>query len=210
MSARVYEQRWRRSTIPSLARSVTSGHNGVVIPRRTRPTSRLAPLAVATVLLLATAPASATTVVLAGLPELADRAELVVEGVVLSASEFPATGGMVYTDTVVRVTRSFKGARVDELIVRMPGGDGVFVEGTPKLKIGSHVLLFLERGNLGDTWVVLGLGQGHFVLEADSFRRNLAGIGFLALGYSTGGEDLEVIAAADLRKFLARRFEVNR
>lgn len=186
---------------------MTSGHNDRVIPKRTSLTS-IAALVVAASLLCAN-PAGATTVIRAGLPELVERADLVVEGEVASAREYVARGE-VYTDYTLQVAARFKGQAPDTLVVRLPGGAGTVVVGTPKLTVGSQVLLFLERGNVGDSWVILGLGQGHFELVEETYVRRLGNVGFIDLPYSTGGEDLTRIAAPDLRAFLRTQLEVRR
>ncbi len=160
----------------------------------------------AATLLAHSPPAQTTTVIRAGLPELSDRADLVVEGRVLSVSEYLAPGGMAYTDYQIRISGRFKGASEDRLVVRLPGGAGTVVLGTPKLVPGTDVLLFLERGHVGDTWVVLGLGQGHFVLDGGEFRRQFTDVGYVDLAYCTGGEALDRVSATQLRRFLSARF----
>jgi hypothetical protein len=154
--------------------------------------------------LLVAAQASSTTVIRAGIPELVDRATLVVEGTVTS-EQVVSDQPLPHTEYTVAIARTWKGDPLEALVVRIPGGGHTVMVGAPKLVMGSRVLLLLEPGT-GGTWVPLGLGQGHFVLDQGHFQRNLDDVIFLDRSFCTGGEFLGQLDAASLRSYLRQHF----
>src|SRR5262245_61172454 len=80
-------------------------------------------LLVLSLLILAAAPALATTMVLGTDEDLFGQAELIVEGTVVAVVPSPA--GLPATAYRVHVERALKGGTVEsELTVRVPGGVG--------------------------------------------------------------------------------------
>src|SRR5690349_4249722 len=114
---------------------------------------------------LAAAPALATTMVLATDEELFDQAALVLEGTVVSQAA--EASGSPATEYRVRVDRTIKGrAPRSEVVVRVPGGttaDGMTLEihGAPELAVGERALLFLAARPDG-TYGALHLAMGAF------------------------------------------------
>jgi len=126
------------------------------------------------ILLLAAAPAFATTMVLGTDEDLFGQAELIAEGTVLAV--VPSPSGLPATGYRVRVERALKGeAPAGELLVRVPGGEGkdgrrLIVWGVPAMQPGERVLLFLDRYPDGD-FGPLHLAMGAFHEVRDGGRR---------------------------------------
>ena len=126
------------------------------------------------ILLLAAAPAFATTMVLGTDEDLFGQAELIAEGTVLAV--VPSPSGLPATGYRVRVERALKGeAPACELLVRVPGGEGkdgrrLIVWGAPAMQPGERVLLFLDRYPDGD-FGPLHLAMGAFHEVRDGGRR---------------------------------------
>ena len=183
-----------------------------------RPLPLLAAFAIAGAVLLPAEPGQATTLVRAGLPELFERADLVIEAKVTKSAvvEIAARPG-VFTDYTLSPTHTYKGESADALVVRHPGGKiargELLIEGMPKLEVGSTVIVFLEalpKGAFEDDetrYLTLGMWQGHFVLSGDGSRfarnadSNLALIS--PMPWCTGGEDRVDFDAKGLRAWLA-------
>jgi Fibronectin type III domain/Matrixin len=131
-----------------MTRQSTSGHHG-----HRRCGAILALLGVGAACgLLTAAPLAATSVVLGSDAELADQAPVILEATVLGlAPELPAGAPRraPTTDYQLRVERVLKGSVAGEMVrLRVLGGrgpDGLTVEvwGTPSLRAGERVLLFL-------------------------------------------------------------------
>ena len=127
-------------------------------------------------LVLAAAPALATTMVLATDEELFDQAALILEGTVVSRG--PDASGSPSTEYRVQVDRTIKGrAPWSEVVVRVPGGttaEGLTLEihGAPELAVGERALLFLKARPAG-TYGILHLAMGAF-REAGVDGRKLA------------------------------------
>jgi hypothetical protein len=122
------------------------------------------------ILLLAAAPAFATTMVMGTDEDLFGQAELIAEGTVLAV--VPSPSGLPATGYRLRVERVIKGeAPGDELLVRVPGGEGkdgrrLIVWGAPEMQAGERVLLFLDRYPEGDFGPLhLALGAFHEVRD---------------------------------------------
>src|SRR5262245_2425749 len=106
-------------------------------------------LSIPVLLILAAAPALATTMVLGTDEDLFGQAELIVEGTVVAVVPSPA--GLPATAYRVHVERALKGRTVEsELTVRLPGGVGadgrrLVIWGAPEFQKRERVLLFLGR-----------------------------------------------------------------
>jgi hypothetical protein len=111
-------------------------------------------------------PASATTVLQVGIPELTRTSEWVVRASVVRVSDVDlrSAGKGLYTDVELKIQESYRGAHVPETyVLRLLGGtgkDGVSmrIPGMPAFTAGEEVVLFLEKTSLGH--IPCGLGQG--------------------------------------------------
>lgn len=137
---------------------------------------RLSLLILISLLVLAAAPALATTMVLGTDEELFDQAPLIVEGTVLSAR--PAASGAPATEYRIRVERTVKGrAPAGDLTLRVLGGTGadgwtLTIWGAPEFAPGERALLFLDPYPDG-AYRPLSLAMGVFH-EVEEAGRKLA------------------------------------
>ncbi len=114
-------------------------------------------------LLIAPAALGGTAVRL-GVPELAERADLIVEARVLSTRVVEAPGTL-QTEAVLQVGRTFAGQALTYRTVRLPGGEredgsGLLIPGMPRLAAGEDVLLFLSAEGKKGARMPIGLSQG--------------------------------------------------
>lgn len=127
-------------------------------------------LAAAAVAVLA-ATAAASVVLRATPREMADTANLVVEGRV-AAVDVRWDDGRTCINTYVTFTveRVHKGAATGSVVVKVPGGtvgdEEVRVEGTAKFEKDEEAMVFLWKDRAGE-WIVLGEAQGKFRLRQD-------------------------------------------
>jgi hypothetical protein len=130
-----------------------------------------AALAAAAVGALATA--AAASIVLRVTPrELADTANLVVEGRVATVDiRWDDAHTCINHYVTVNVDRLHKGTAGGAVVVKVPGGrvgeEEVRVDGTAKFVPDEEVVLFLWKDAQGE-WLVLGEAQGKFVLRRDA------------------------------------------
>jgi hypothetical protein len=108
-------------------------------------------------------------------PQLAERADLVLEGRVRSARGVLAPSGLVETEYLLEVERTLHGEHQPVRTLRvpggvLPGGDGLLLPGMPALLPGEDVLLFLSGPSAAGARMPVGLSQGKFRVET-----NLAG-----------------------------------
>lgn len=130
-------------------------------------------------LLLAARPTrsvDASTALRLGVPELVERAGLVLEAEVASARSVEGPGGLIETEYVLEVDRNFWGGESAERTVRMPGGvledgRGLVLPGLPRLAPGQDVLLFLSEPGSSGVRVPVGLSQGVFRVVTDAEGR---------------------------------------
>ncbi len=113
-----------------------------------------------------------------GLAELAQRADLAVEGRVLGAWARRGVGGRIETEYTLAVARTFVGEPCGLAIVRLPGGvlpdgTGLAIAGMPRLEVGEDVLLFLSAEGTRGTRMPVGLAQGKLrvAVQPDGSRR---------------------------------------
>lgn len=164
--------------------------------------------------------AEATTLKIAGVPELADRAERIVEGRVIRTEVVTyAVGPGVFTEYTVRVDATYKGAHSATVVVRVPGGKRadrhVLVEGMPALSAERTVVLMLEPlptrafpQDAAPAYLPLGLQQGVFTLAPNgaTFHRDaIEANAIFDVPVCTGGEHTVDFEASALRAWLKAR-----
>lgn len=125
-------------------------------------------------ILLGASPAAATRLLLLDTPTLAQRSEDIVVGHVLSTrSYWNAEHSRIFTDVVIGVDETWKGAATEDgtLTLTQLGGhvDGAHynVPGSPSFTIGEEALLFVYRGASGRAQVN-GMAQGKFEIRTDA------------------------------------------
>jgi hypothetical protein len=172
----------------------------------------------ALVLVLLALPARAGTAVRLGLADLAQRADLAIEGRILSTTARAGAGGRIETEILVRVERTFVGAPCGLQTVRLPGGvlpdgRGLCLPGMPALSAGEDVVLFLSAEGPRGTRMPVGLAQGRLrvVVQADGSRRLVGDAAGLALVGPVGtavppGAGIDYVAGlAEIEAGLAAR-----
>lgn len=104
--------------------------------------------------------------------EMADSADLILEGKVVSLSCLRDQAGRIFTRVEVDVAETWKG-RIEGKRLEVFHGGGVLgesrvrVAGQVHFQIGEEVVLFLVRNDRGEA-VTLGLAQGKFQIISDS------------------------------------------
>jgi hypothetical protein len=148
--------------------------------RRILPPTLKVAIAAGLVLLFAVrpgdAPVRAGTAVRMEVPDLAARADLVLEGRVLSAQALEEPSGRIDTEYVLRVDRTLWGEPLAVRSVRIPGGvlpdgRGLVVAGVPHMTPGEDVLLFLSPEGPSGARMPTGLAQGRFRVASDARGR---------------------------------------
>jgi hypothetical protein len=135
--------------------------------------------------------AGATSMTALDLKALLARADRVVLATVVSAeSHWTPSHDAIYTDSVVRVERSYKGKvkSGQTIVVRREGGSvggiGMRVYGSPSLSPGEEAVVFLEERG-GASWVV-GMAQGKWQVSTQNGQKvvhaDLSGIAFVEAG----------------------------
>jgi hypothetical protein len=137
------------------------------------------------VVLLLCLPASATTMLRADLPELAQSADTIVHGTVRRVeSRWSGDGRRIVTDVEIQVTESLKGQAGGSVVVTQPGGRvgdiGQSVSGLASFTPGEEVVLFLERRG-AQAFRVAGMAQGKYQVQ-----RSAEGTRALAVPEPTG------------------------
>jgi hypothetical protein len=131
--------------------------------------------------------------------ELVGRADLIVEGHVLSTRAVEDAGGRIETELDLSVDRTHLGDDRGERRLRLPGGvladgRGMIVPGLPVPVAGDEVLLILSEGTASDLRVPIGLSQGSFRLLRDTSGKRV-GVrdgGGLRLATAGGARLIEV------------------
>jgi hypothetical protein len=122
------------------------------------------------VLALGWLPLAGATLEQLSLDDMIQKSTAIVRGTV-ALSRTAASGPIIYTHYVVRVTENFKGNSPGTVDVAVPGGTANNVRqtfpGAPQFKTGDDYVFFLWTGRSGLTQI-LGLTQGLFALSAGS------------------------------------------
>ncbi len=121
------------------------------------------------------------------LPALVQRSEWIVEARVLGAHTLE-TEGLLLTEYLLEVSRTFKGDDQSYRALRLPGGvradgSGLLIPGVPHLVPGEEALLFLEPEGRAGTRMPTGLAQGKLSVQrgADGAKRLVRDASALAL-----------------------------
>ena len=123
--------------------------------------------------------ASRGVVVRMSVGELAQRSDLIVEGIVTDTLATETSDGLIVTESLLEVERTFHGEPSGSRTIRLPGGvlpdgRGMLVPGMPTLAQGERVLLFLAPEAANGMRTVMGLSQGKFrVVESALGERSL-------------------------------------
>ena len=136
------------------------------------------------VLLLSLA-ASATTMLRADLPELAQTSDAIVHGTVRRVeSRWSGDGRRIVTDVEIQVTEALKGQAGSTVLVTQPGGRvgdiGQRVSGLASFTPGEEVVVFLERRGT-QAFRLSGMAQGKYQVQ-----RTEGGKGAMAVPEPTG------------------------
>ncbi len=166
--------------------------------------------------------ATATTVRLASIPQLGQRASLIIEGTVIDRQAvFVGVGPGVFTDHRVKLHTPYKGQSGEVITVRVPGGKTaqreVQIEGMPQLEPNTHVLLFLEElpskafPDGGVYHLPVGLEQGHRVVDESGqqavWKRSGMSEGMVSTQpWCDGGEWVAEFDAQQMRTWLKQTF----
>lgn len=132
-------------------------------------------------------------------PGLTREAALIVEARVLSALpvEPDGAGGLLLTEYLLEVGRTFAGVDEPYRAVRLPGGvradgSGLLIPGMPRLAEGESALLFLTEESRNGMRMPVGLAQGKFrVVTLGDGRKRLVGDASAAALIGPRGEHVE-------------------
>lgn len=102
-------------------------------------------------------------------PAMVERADLVIEGRVQSATPRASVDGRIETEYLLSVDHTYWGEDAGTRSITIPGGvlpdgRGMLVPGMPRLVPGEDVLLLLSRPGATGVRVPVGLAQGKFRL----------------------------------------------
>ena len=105
------------------------------------------------------------------IPELSARAQLIVQGTVLSTSCLRDPEGRIYTQVKVRVMEAWKGTPAADPLIIVHGGGRVAEErsevpGQVEYRGGESFVAFLVLNQRGEA-VTIGLAQGKFRIWKD-------------------------------------------
>jgi len=163
-------------------------------------------LLIAAAALAALAAAASASIVLRVTPrELADTAQVVVEGRVSAVDvRWDGARTCINTYATLSVERVLKGTAAGSVVVKVPGGkvgdEEVRVEGTAKFERDEQVVVFLWKDGSGE-WIVLGEAQGKFRLWQDEkAAKRMAGNSLKGLCLVVRGGTKDAAAAEAARR----------
>ncbi|MFH0778017.1 MAG: hypothetical protein V2A71_05225 [Candidatus Eisenbacteria bacterium] len=122
------------------------------------------------VLLLLLAPVLCSAVMTKATTEqlTSSAATIAVADVVSTESRWGCEGSMIFTYVTLRVKDRLKGTEVEEIVVRVEGGEvdgiGLAVEDEPVFTEGEEVVVFLEASTEPEVMQVRGHHQGKFTV----------------------------------------------
>jgi hypothetical protein len=142
------------------------------------------------------------------IPQLTDKAQLVLHGNVTSRSVQRDPQGRIYTRVELAVSGVWKGEQtLKSFVVVQSGGvlgeESVTVDGQEDFTIGEEVVLFLVLNQRGEG-LVIGLAQGKFKVARDSNGEKTVHNRFHGLApgrekNASGNEDRERLPLAALK-----------
>jgi hypothetical protein len=148
---------------------------------------------------------------------LVDRADIVVEARVISATPTLVAGGRrIETEYTLEVKRSFLGDALPVQSIRLPGGvlpasqggRGLVIAGMPSLAAGEDVVLFLTVPSSKGLRMPVGLAQGKYRIVRDAQGRRIAAQSLDSLSLvDAHGAPTSVVADALELDALAREIE---
>jgi hypothetical protein len=149
--------------------------------------------------------AGAGTALRLDLPSLVQRSEVIVEARVLAARSLEVEG-LLLTEHLLEVSRTFKGDDQAYRTLRLPGGvradgSGLLVPGVPVLAPGEEAVLFLEPEGRGGMRLLSGLAQGFLGVRRapDGSKRLVRDASALGLvGAGAGSDGRALVDYADL------------
>jgi hypothetical protein len=154
----------------------------------------------------------ATQFVPLSIEELADKADIVVQGTVQSKTCARDDKGRIFTRVELAVSETWKGPLSTNLSIFQSGGilgeDGAMIPGQAAYEIGEEVVAFLVRNSRGEA-VTLGLAHGKFHIGKDlksgeKFAGNIFHAGN-ARRMSNGANPSPPLKLADLKRRALQR-----
>ena len=114
----------------------------------------------------------AGTAVQMDITEAVQQADLILEAHVLSMRSLRSEG-MLETEYLLQVERTFLGEDLTTRVVRIPGGvlpdgSGMILAGMPTIRQGEDTLLFLSSEGSTGIRMPVGLAQGKYGLQVNS------------------------------------------
>lgn len=139
---------------------------------------------VASLALLATPPAFATSVLRMNLAELTEKAEVIVHARCVRKQARRSPHGEIVTDITLEVFEGVKGEVGRTFEFTVYGGvlpeRGSAIAGAPTYKTGEELLVFLGPVNARGQRMVIGLAQGKYTIRRERGKtlafRNLQGL----------------------------------
>ena len=114
-----------------------------------------------------------------GLDELVRASDLVLEARVVTSTAGEDSRGLIHTEHLLSVDRTFVGEARPMRTVRLPGGvlsdgRGLVIPGLPRLRVGEDVFLLLSPASPAGVRMITGLAQGSYRVLTDPHGRRFA------------------------------------
>lgn len=154
-------------------------------------------------LLLAAAPAGASTFVATSVEEMARSSDAVVRGRVVLREARATAAGRIVTEAEIAVASAWKGAPGKTVRVVVPGGSlgtiAMRIDAAPTFTEGEEVVLFLVRE--GSAWRVNGWALGKYrVTPGDEARPALESAEILPRALAAGERAVGPMKASELER----------